>query len=589
MTIATPYIVGGEVVTPEAVTGFPVGTGGVVLPDSLVRYAESTEWDIGIGEARRGWVGGSLSRTWIAVARSGTTYAVHIRHNGSGANPIPWVAALTGATEVEVTLAAGNRSPTQVATAVASALVSAGLADVTSAADVLTIPNSLVTYPDAVDTTDRARTGMYGFQRDTVGGSGLPGGNGNGGTNTTVLTHIPAMVNEAQGDFPASRGGRLLGVYFWGHGGHQPRLGAGSGPTRAEVISGDPIDILGEGVAAVATASAGDFSYTVFDEPVAFNTDDELWAFIRSASSGGPRFRLHSVSALPGDLDPAQEDTIEDTTTSSAESNPFDNSGAGADTYTPVIDSQIIIDMTVGLLYEIEDASGNFAADGAIDDWHGDQNTDVNHGTQFDAGPGLIDPETTWHRNELYGADIWPVAALRRVYEDSDAGEDSRAGLYGFFDLDFPSTTAAELLGDLGLIGVTAGTGNRSFSASFTPADVGVAARTGSTYVAFGTNYVTTAGGALVTLTLPVFLSSNDLFTDAWLDNGRLWHDDIIEANQHATASGVSEYRTTNTGMPHDQTTQTLPDPFITDASDDSPGAIASEAYRVQRAGVAVA
>lgn len=587
----TPVVVAGAAVVASALAGLPVGQGSeVVLPDSLVRYPESTAWDIGVGEARRGWVGGSLSRTWVAVTRSGTTYAVHIRHNNAGANPIPWVVSLTGATEVEVTLGSGNQTGTQVATSVAAALVTAGLADVTSSADVVTIPNATVAYPDAVDTTDNARSGMYGYQRDTVGGSGIPGGNGNGGTSTTVLTHIPAMVNEAQGDFPASRNGRLLGVYFWGHGGHQPRLGAGSGPTHAAAVSGTPIDVLGEGVADVATASAGDFSYHVFSEPVAFSTNDELWAMIRSSSAGGPRYRLHSSSALPGDLEPTQENTIEDTTTSNLETNPFDNSGTGAEEYTPTVDSQIAIDMAVGLLYELEDASGNYAADGAIDTWHGDQNTDISHGTQFGAGPGLIDPETTWHRHELYGADVWPVVAMRRVYEDSAAGEDSRAGLYGFFDLNFPSTTAAELLGDLGLIGVTAGTGNRSFSQTFTAVDVGEAARgVGSTHVAFGTNYVTASGAALTTLTLPVFLSSNDLFADAWLDNGRRWHDDIPEANQHATASGVSEYRTTNTGMPHDSTSQTFPDPMVTDASDDSPGAIASEAYRVQRTGVAAA
>lgn len=564
-------------------------SGGAPPPVAAWRYPESTAWDIGIGEARRGWVGGSLSRSWVAVTQSGTTYAVHIRHNGSGANPIPWVAALTGATAVEVTLAAGNRSGPQVATAVAAALTSAGLTGVSSTDDVVEVVNATVAFPDAVNTTDRARTGMYGYQRDTgTAATGL-GGNGNGGTNATTLTHIPAMVNEAQGDFPASRAGRLLGVYFWGHGGHLPRLGAGRGPTHAQVIAGDPVEILGEGVAAVATASAGDFSYTLFDEPVAFNSDDELWAFIRSSNSGGPRFRNHSATTpLPGDLEPTQEQTISDTTTDDSVSNPFDNSGTEEGEYTPVVDGTFNIDMAVGLIFELADASGNYHADGSIDDWHGDQNPDINHGTQFDASPGLINPETTWHRHELYGADVWPVVSFRRVYGDAAAGEDSRAGIYGFFDLDFPSTTPAELLADLGLVGVTAGTGNRQFIQSFEAVDIGEGNRT-SLYPAFGSNYVTESGAALATLSLPVFIGNNGLFDDCWLDNGRRWHDDIVEANQHAFLNGVSEYRTTNTGMPHDSTAQPLPETFVTDVTDDSPNAIAAEAYRIQRAGVQAA
>jgi hypothetical protein len=524
----------------------------------------STAYPADLFHVRRGLVGGSLARAWVAFDHDGTTYVPTIRHGGSYADPVEFVASLTGATAVEVDLGASDATPEDVADAIVLALDGEGIAAVAEEAVdgrwrvTVTGPGvgNLVIPPD-VDTSDESLRGMWGAPRDDWGGGGDGQDlNQNGGTGGTGSVHL-GQVGTA---------GRVIGVYLWTRTdtvATDIRLWASTGPAYSATPG--QMTTLSQGRETIQG-----FGCTVFDA-VAFGASDELWAHYRSnTATAGIRFRAFAQTPVGRGQLGSGEVLVWDTTASASAA-----TAAGA-TYTPTADATFNIYVMIGVVFEVPDGDGNYPANGRLTLLVGDHNPDVNHGTQFDADAATLTGECTAHRIELPD---WPqmrLTTLSRVVAAIGADEDSRAAVYSWADLDLPSTTPATRIADLGPMDIDA-VGRNTL-------DVGDGLEIGSDAVAertigFTFNYIRD-GGDPTTYALPVFLepTGDGSWLDAWTDDREAWHDYVAGACGIASGpSGVIEYRTRvsagNTGMP---TTwgATYPATYATDASDDSPPAI---------------
>lgn len=547
----------------------PGGSVAFTLPSSDIFPSTGLE---ALFYARRGLVGGTLARCWVAFDQDGTTYVVAFRHGGSYADPSVFVPSLAGATVIEVDLGAASVTATQVATAVVDALDLAGVTGATSDGGGVVIADaSNLVIPAAVDLTDTSLRGMWGLQRDDWG-TGAEGQslNADGGTGGTGNVHL-GQIGTA---------GRIIGIYMWSRTDGVPmvvRLAASTGP----VYSTTPgtMTILGQG-----TESIQGFGMVLTDA-AAFGATSNLWAQYRSDTAGtaGIRFRLFGQTPEGrGNLGLSQV-LVWDTAASASSATPF-----GA-TYNPTASATFNIYVAIGVIYEIPDADGNYHANGSITYRIGDQNPDPEHGTQFLAGPGILTGETTHHRFQWLNDTEISVTEVWRTVSAIGASEDSRVAFYGpWDDLDFPSTTPAPLLSDAGPMGLSAPGANQYTLAS--PLPVGSEVVGTDVVISLGFNYIRN-GGDPTTYTLPVYLSvaGDSGWLDCWEDDRETWHDDIPGASGRGYLAGVSEYRTRlsagNANMP---TTwgATYPDPFGTDASDDSPAAIAPDWIIVTRTGI---
>jgi hypothetical protein len=357
------------------------------------------------------------------------------------------------------------------------------------------------------------------------------------------------------------------------------RLAVSTGP----VYSASPgsMTLLAQG-----TESIQGFG-TVVTPAVAFGASSDLWAKYRSDTGGtaGVRFRSHGQTPVGRGQQGVGQVLVWDTTASASSATAF-----GA-TYTPTVDATFNIYTAIGVIYEIPDGSGNYHADGSLTLRIGDQNPDPEHGTQFLAGPGVLTGETTHHRFQWIEDTEISIEEVWRTVSAIGADEDSRVAFYDFADLDFPSTTAATLIADAGPMGLSDAGANQYVLGTPIPAGSEVLG-TGQV-ISLGFNYIRN-GGDPTTYTLPVYLSvgGDSAWLDCWEDDRETWHDDIPGASGRGYLAGVSEYRTRltagNAGMP---TTwgATYPDPMGTDASDDSPAAIAPDWIIVTRTGIAAA
>lgn len=560
--------------------------GGAPPPPATVRLAlpGSDLIPRTIFYARRGQVGGTLSRAWFAVTVGGVVRVRSFQHNGSRADPTgtAGVPALSGLSHRYVNLGASANTAAQVASAVIASLALDGITAVTDGTDaqgrtVLLITADSLTVPPPVDTTDTSLRGMWGAQRDDWGTS--PTQNQPGGTTGTGSIHLG---NPSSQPGLSGRNGRILAVYMWAHTGHQPRLAVSSGPAYS--ASPGAMTLLAQ---AVATDPITDFGMATFDA-VAFAAANNLWAHYRENAAGGPRYRVHGATPVGRGDQGLNQVLVWDTTSPTSSGTAF-----GA-TYTPTVDATFNIYIMIGVIYELQDASGNYHADGSIDTWIGDQNLDPTHGAPFAAGPALIDNETTHHRTIFPNWTNYGATEYRRAVAALGADEDSRAVIYGpWADLDFPATTPPALIRDIGPVGLIA---NDYASVAISPrAELGTESLGADPYVSFGTNYVRDGGAANNVYTLPVFLDAfagDGSWLNCWEDDGRTWHDHIAGAAGAAITptSGVIEYRTTSTpGMPIAAPEDPFPDPMAVAAGNDSPPAIAMEALRVQRVGLAAA
>ncbi len=530
--------------------------------------------------ARRGLLGGTLARHWLAFTYGGGLHVVDISHGGSSANPIAFVASLAAATRHTVALPSSSRTAAQVATAIVAQLVADGL-PATADDSLVTIQGaSNLVIPPAVDMTDTSLRGMWGMQRDDWGdGAGGHTLNQDGGTNAVVWMHLGTLTAA----------GRVSGAYAWCNTtGAQStmRLVVGTGPAYS--LSPGAITVIGHGTA-TSDAVTG-FASVAFDA-VDVGASTEIWVGHATDTPGaGLRFRAQSATPLgAGDIPPGQ-DILVDLTRNPSSTNAFGSS------VTPTVDAHYAVNSALGVVFELPDGDGNYPADGSLTAVIGDHNPDVDHGTQFDAGPGILSGETTHQRNVKLPWSAVEATEISRVVGDTASGEDCRAAFYSWTDTNHPSTTPADLIADLGRIGVTAGTGNRRITLSLaTPVDVSSDAVAGDWW-SLGFNYTTSDGSAISTLTLPVFLdgvSGDSGWLNCWEDDREAWHDNVRGASEYALDAGVQEYRTRvaagNNGMNTTDADSPWVDPMATDPSDDSPSAIAIDTVTVVRPGFAAA
>lgn len=556
------------------------GAAGEVVP-STVRFAvpSSDLFPFDLFHARRALVGGTLSRAWVSFDVGATTYALHFRHNGSGADPTVHVPALAGATAVEADLGSVARTSAEVAAIVIAALDGVGVSVTTDGTDddgrtvcVVQGGSSLV-IPPAVNTADTSLRGMWGLQRDDWGAGTAAQPNQNGGTGGTGSIHL-GSPGAALG-----RTGRVLGVYLWAHTGHAPRLAASSGPAYS--ASPGAMTILGEAVADPITGFGG-----ALFEPAEFAASDVLWAHYREDAAGGPRFRAHGETVVGNGNLGVGEVLVWDTAASASSATAFGES------YSPTASSTFNLYIAIGVIFELQDASGNYAARGEIATIVGDQNTDDEHGTQFAAGPELLDLETTHHRIALPQWTNFRATRVSRAMDAIGAGEGSRCAMYQWSDLDVPSTGTHPLVADLGVLELVADAYGETVLA--TPVELGTEVLGANAIVSCGFNYATESGVAISTLTLPVFIDAalgDGSYLNCWVDDRETWHDYIPGASGIAPTSGVVEYRTVGgaSTMPVDDLGHPWPHPFDVDPSDDSPAALALDRIRWERAGLVAA
>lgn len=532
---------------------------------------------------RRALMGGTLARAWVAWTGADGLHVLDIAHGGSSADPRTFVPSLAAAARTTVTLAASTRTAAQVATAIAAALVAAGI-DAVAVDATVTISGVGVgglVIPPAVDMTDESLRGFHGMQRDDWG-DGAAGHtlNQDGGTDGAVVWMHLGTLTAA---------GRISGAYAWCNtSGAQAvgRLVVGTGPAYS--LAPGSITVIGE---ATATSDAVTGFMSVAFPAVAVAADTEIWiGHATDTATAGLRFRAHSATPVGrGDI-PAAQNILVDNTRDPSSTNAF---GASV---TPTVDANFAVNSAMGVVFELPDGSGRYAANGSLTAVIGDHNPDVDHGTQFDAGPGILSGETTHQRNVTLPWSDVTVTSVSRVLGDTASGEDCRVALYEWADTAHPSATPAALIADLGRLGATAGTGNRRFVLALaSPVDLSGPALVGDWY-SLGFNYTTSSGAAISTLTLPVFLddvSGDSGWLDAWADDRETWHDNVRGASEYALPAGVQEYRTRtaagNNGMNTTDADDPWVDPMATDASDDSPSAIAIDTIRVERAGIVAA
>lgn len=566
-----------------------VGASG---PGSVtIRMPGSDVYPMDLFHARRGMVGGQLARGWFAFRHGSTDYVRSFSQGPtavltSRADPTVHVPSLSGRSHRYVALGTTTRTAAQVVADCITSLALDGITATDGGVDpldsrrrLLVIDGASSLVMPAAVALDRRERGMFGLQRDDwgTGASGLVALNADGGTGGTGSIHLG---NPSSQSGMSGRAGRVLGVYLWGHGGFAPRLGAFTGPAYSTTPTA--LTTLGEGVSAGLTGPA--FGGVLFDA-AAFSSSANLWASYRENAGGGPRYRLQGASGAEGRGDQGlSQRLVWDTTASASSGTAFGSS------YTPTNNADFGIYVSIGVIFELQDANGNYPADGSVDEYIGDQNPSATHGTQFLAGVGFLTGETTHQRFIFPAWQSYRATQYTRAVNAIASDETTRPAIYGpWSSLAHPASPAPALVHDADVFATPMSTGWNTLTFA-TPVELASAASSGQ-HLSVGANYVTTSGSAITTWTLPVFLDAvtgDNLWLDAWVDDRTTWHDNIIGASgSRALASGVQEYRTlNNVGMPNTQSTQRYPNPMAVDAGDDSPAAIALERIRIVVSGM---
>lgn len=471
---------------------------------------------------RRALVGGTLSRAWVSFMVGATRYVVSIRHNGSGANPIPWVAALTGATHVEVSLPASAQTGAQVATAVAVALTGAGVASTRVGAQLsLASAHTLLEAP--MMTTDESLRGMWGAQRLNYGGNDFGAQQGaTGGTGSVHLTNPGA--------------GRVLGVYIRGGSGMQPRLAYGVGPA----YSTDPgaITIRGQGRVSAPVNNA-DLAFVLFTEPVTLGAGESVWVVFRE-NAGTLTYRSHGQTP-EGNADAVSgERLIWDTTAST------DPTVAIAASYDPTANNTFTIYPHIGLIYErgpTYPGRGNIST---IIGCHRDTaDSAADGGTVAQTLTSEMVDEAVGFRLALPNWTDARLTQLAIALSAWSAAEDVGAALYQFGDIAIPSAASNALLRSIGPLGTT-GTGWNVHTLA-SPVPVGVGDLGSNPIVGVFVNAGARNGaGTLGTLRI-LFDDENPNGTESWPtlwgDDGRQWDDRIAPFAEPTPYWNTTPYR----------------------------------------------
>lgn len=255
---------------------------------------------------RRGQVYSNAARSYLRFRQGATTYGVDTTHNSIGANCVTWNASLSGATRVNVTLAAGAQTGAAWATAMASALTSAGVTGVTRDGAIIRIAGArdLVFGSGWASSTRR----IWGRRRTRFGtGGGITAPSYNA-VNGTVSAHLTR---------PGTAGRILLT-------GMLDTSGARTGSFRMALHDGPVYSLASKsltgGVEGLATLTNDVYTLT-HNEPIAYGATADKWVSWKTNAAAAVNVEARAFTASPaggGDHTTAERILIDATSTNPA-------------------------------------------------------------------------------------------------------------------------------------------------------------------------------------------------------------------------------------------------------------------------------
>lgn len=493
---------------------------------------------------RRGIVGATASRNYVAWTRDEQAYAVSFRHEGSGADP-----GLADTLHDYCDLPDGVVTGAEMAAAFAltAAALDGGVWETDGATASSEGASSPSLAPD-MDPDDRAVRGVWGMQRDM---GWLDGSTTNSNMGSTGAVHIPSPGNR-----------RVLGIGIRASGGQQVRLALGRGPAYSTTPGA--ITILGQGVVTVAN---NDASVHLFAEPIDVADDDELWIVFRGLSDA--MLRLRDAANYFGDLVEGEQ-----LIWSALTGDP--TVGFGATVTVGGGGGPFALYAHVFLIFEDAPVNG-------LDTWTGYQGG-ATAGTYDVTYPADMVDETVTFRIPLPPWSGLQAIAERQAIGTRTAGDD--LGL-AYFDwplsdiLEVPSLDPATLLRNVGPFGVSAANGYNVHTLA-TPLDLDGVEALG---VLFNCGR---AGGAAATSLQFIYDENGGPDTPDvthWGDGGRNWSDYVDEGGFWVE----SEYQTresNGSAMAHGDPTAAQPNTFAPDDGDDFPLNARRGATRIIRPGI---
>ena len=565
--------VAGVLVAASLVAGVLVGIdpdGGGGAPETVatLTFPSSDAFPDDDFHRRRGLEGGTLARTAVRVDQGGTCYAASISHDSVRANPVTFDSSFAGCTHAFATLASGDQTCSAVATAIATALTTAGASDVAANGCDVTVDGATDADVARARSTDRSDQGLWGMQRDL---GFADGSTTNGAMGATGGVHIPAPACD----------GRITTLCIRADGGNDVRLGIGDGPA----YSTDPAAVTIDGECVAAAVDNNERGCCTLTDPVAFTTSDDTWMFFRGVA--GELLRFRDNSAVPeGNGDLVDDEQL---IWSALTGDPTTVFGATVDVGGGGGPFGIYAD--VSFVYECADA-GTYPGDGALDEWVGYQGTSI-AGADLTDPTDMVDETVTFRYPNLPWSGV-DMTQIRQGVGARTAGDDLGIGLYLWAAADvgeFPSLDPALRLQSVAAFGVSA-------ASQFNTHTLAVSQSVGDEVLGDGLLGVAwncgRAGGTQAT-TLQ-FVYDEDGFSGAacdlahWTDDGRAWSDFCDEQG-----FGVdTEYQTrTSNGstMPAGDPTDAWPDPFAVDSTptaDAAPLNAPRQAIRVVRPAISV-
>ncbi len=485
---------------------------------------------------RRGLVGSTASRQWFMFTWGGTDYACDTTHQGSGADCTAWNTSATGRTRINVSLSAGAKTGAEWATAIAAALVTAGVTTAVADGDIVRIPGgSDLAWPGNYDESLR---GLQGRRRHRFA-TGSPAYTA---VNATVAVHVP---------FPATAG-RVICTYILDSTDTRVgnmRLGLANGPTYSVANKA-----MTDGVDAVATAGSNDLYAIVHANPIAGTAAQDKWVVYKTNTAADWQVGIRNHGSSPvgnGDLVVGERIIIDTTST-----NPAVAFGAS---YTVTASTSATVYAAVGYVYEQPNASGDYYGDASISTW-------VGFRLAYDVGtPTTLPAATLATINDTPRFPV-PWTGVRLTHSRSAAGdnasdEDFGIGLYDMSDVtlsSYPLDQPAPLIESIRPMGASVGAGYKTYEWP-TPVDLTGVTRIGRFLCAGNVDGVTPPDTISV-------LADAITSTTAWVDQ-RDWDDSTDVGGYGTNMQYVGASGTTD--MPFgDPSPAVSPDPYDTDVTD---------------------
>jgi hypothetical protein len=534
---------------------------GTIADDVAFTVPDVDVFPADLFHLRRGLVGSTASRQAGAFTWNGTNYAFDTTHQGSGADCTSATtgnASMQGRTRINVSLSSGAKTGAEWATAIAAALVAAGVTTATSDGATVRIPGGSDLFFGGA--YDESRRGLQGRRRHRFA-TGTPQYTA---VNATVGVHTPA---------PASAG-RIIGVYILDTSGTRSgsiRLGIANGPTYsiADKAMTDGVEGLG--------TRTGDLVLLPLATPMAFAAGQDKWVLYRTnaAAAWNVGIRAHGSNPVGnGDL-VVGESIIIQTTLSNPATAIFT-----AGNYTLVASTSATTYAAVGYVFEQPDDDGDYYGDASLASWVG-WRLPFNEGT-----PTPIAAATLATINDTPRFPVpWTGTRLtfsRSAKGNNAADEDFGIGLYDMSAVTisaFPLDQPAPLIESIRPMGASAGAGYAVYEWP-DPVDLTGITRIGRFLCAGNVDGVTPPDTISV-------LADAITSTTGWVDQ-REWDDSTDVGGYGTNMQYVGASGTTD--MPvGDPSPAVSPDPYDTDATDTNLDNVPRAAEFYERAGFTVA